>query len=350
MSGPSSRMDRQGVFGVVGDGDDSGFGGDAFRSLFMVQPRMVMKSVPTPKASALALKQHTLPSIQECILPKQPNLESPMLGCNLEDEVWSFNSIASRDNAHFDPSWQRFLKNFDASAFAQDRREDNLHVGGGQPSAHRQESISNEIMPFDTDDVADVMYHAVSDVAEAYEEGNIVTGNSNDEPYVTEHIAIRRKDAGQKREKTKGGGRLATFSRKTVPVTEIGDDQDSPFGRLSAPFDHSVLPVHDDVMVDEVAVRSPSWRIGEAQDHIEEQNGDPEGKDSSSSGSSFRSRLRWLAAHPSSSLKSSLRKKGSMPNLNDDVAIGKTDTIRKVAGVHDGSKKRRSQSERWIRV
>ena len=98
------------VFGVVGDGDDSGFGGDAFRSPFMVQPRMVMKSVPTPKASALALKQHTLPSIQEYILPKQPNLESLMLGCNLEDEVWSFNSIASRDNAHFDPSWQRFLK------------------------------------------------------------------------------------------------------------------------------------------------------------------------------------------------------------------------------------------------
>ena len=309
-----------------------------------------MKSVPTPKASAQALKQHTLPSIQEYILPKQPNLESPMLGCNLEEEVWSFNSIASRDNVHLDPSWQRFLKNFDASAFAQDRREDSLHAGGGQSSVPQQGPISNEIMPVDTDDVADVMYHAVCDVAEACEEGNAVTGNDNDELHGTESVAIRRKDAGQKREKTKGGGRLTTFSRKTVPVTEIGDDQDSPFGGLSAPFNYSVLPVHDDVLVDEVAARSPSWRIDEAGDDIGEQNGDPEEKDSSSSGSSFRSRLRWLAAHPSSSLKSSRRKKGSMPNLSDEVASGKTDTVRKVAGVHDGSKKRRSQSERWIRV
>lgn len=322
----------------------------SFEQCLSVEPKVTMKSVLKATAAALSTKHQTLPSIQDCISPKIFPISSALFGCNLEEAIFSFNSISSNDDRRLDVSWQGFLKDLDIAAFTEERQEDEPRASSSKESLSplSPEASSSGITPVITPEgrsiLEDIMFQTLSDVVMATQdeikfEETLRTSKETATPM------RGRKHAGQKKEKKTH--RLQPYSRKTVPV-EIAEDQESPRASSEAPFNFTVLPSIEDVPGDEVSSRRPALSA-EDRKKLESQFMEFSGPESSSSGGSGRGKVKWLT-HTAASPETVRRKQAHVKSLDDVVHKARRESIHKVAGVHDGSRKRRAKSERWIRV
>lgn len=297
-----------------------------------------MKSVSKAAASKMSLRLQTLPSIKETLPRADLPISSGLLGCSLEETVLSFNSIVSSDSEHIDFSWLHLLTSMDATMFSESREDvqENKQPRSRDPS-------TSEISP-ETDVFDEIMNQTMSDVMSSAEDVFEETPVDVNDTVMT---MFGRKDAGQKKEKVKSNS-IPSFYRRTVPIIENDDhDHDSPFRLHAAPFDLTILPSHDIQAEDEVSSRDDSCRHRMKQRaKLDAQYVEP--CDVSSTGSSFKKHLRWLSAQASSST-SIRRKKASAVSLDDTIKQSRMESIRKAAGVRDGSKRHRSKSERWIR-
>jgi len=318
----------------------------SFEQCLMVEPRVTMKSVLKATAAAMSTKHQTLPSIQDCVSPKIFPISSALFGCNLEEAIFSFNSISSNDDRRLDASWKGFLKDLDVSAFAEECQEEQPRASSSKESTEllSPDPSSSEITPEPEGNILDeIMFQTLSDVVMATKDETKFEETLRSSKEATPMRG--RKHAGQKKEKKTH--RLQPYSRKTVPVIEAGDDE-TPRASSEAPFNFTVLPSIEDVPGDEVSCRRPALSA-EDRKKLEAQFLEFSGHESSSSGGSIRSKLKCLS-HTPATPETVRRKLAHVQSLDDAVHKARRDSIHKVAGVHDGSRKRRAKSERWIRV
>jgi len=312
----------------------------------MIEPKVTMKSVLKATAAAMSTKHQTLPSINDCVSPKIFPISSALFGCNLEEAIFSFNSISSNDDRRLDASWQGFLKDLDLAAFTEECQEEAPRASSSKDSraCSSSDHLMSEITP-EGNILEEIMFQTLSDVVMATQdevkfEETLRTSKEKMPPPIRV-----RKHAGQKKERK--SRRLQSYSRKTVPVMEAAEEQETPPTSSELPFNFTVLPSIEDVPGDEVSSRRPALSV-EDRKKLEAQFLEFSGQESSSSGGS-RNKVKRRAPGPGSP-KGICRKQASTQSLDDVVHKARRDSIHKVAGVHDGSRKRRSKSERWIRV
>ena len=328
------------------------------------QPKVTMRAVSQTTATAMSIKQQTLPSIKECVSPKQLPIDSPLFGCNLDDDPWCFSSVASRDSVRSDASWRRFLQKFDGSEFkhGEGKTIDTEAVAPSAPPLDKQASTSGaggggEITPdidyhHDDDDVEDV----ISNVQRVSSDPSVLTVDDVVPEMEGKKVAATgtsqlsgRKYAGQKKEKTKEY-KGDPFSRKTVPVAAVEDDQDLPIRYPSPPFNFKTLIARKDIPLDEVAARSSLDLSPELRRKLEMKFVEWNDKDICSSASSIGQRSRWRTLHQSRSAKVGHKKQTSGRAFTGSAKLAKTESMRKAAGVHDGRRKRETKRESWVRV